>query len=249
MTLDSERGFASGTRTTAAGLEAWLSGAHAGSAEDTSAPVKAPEAVVPMEPLAEPGVIGPVNAAEALALGMATTPRKLTGPDGAELIIDPEHNAYHFESTLLKPLLAILQQPPKRWEPVYSEALNAARAADPAQPLERLHWFAGLVATPGILGRRLDRGERYKLTGWPETEREFPKHFRIAKAMLKEAATVDEIAAASGMPYEDVVDYMNASHAAGRLEAASAGRETAAAPTASRRGRIMATLNKPLFAR
>ncbi|TAN04280.1 MAG: hypothetical protein EPN36_09475 [Rhodanobacteraceae bacterium] len=259
MTLDSEQGLASSQRTTAAGLEAWLSGVHAEPAaleagvdadiappiEDASLPP-----VAPIVDQTEAGVVGPVNAAEAVAMGMATTARKLVGPDGAELVIDPERHAYHFESTSLKPLLAILQQSAKQWAPVYSEALNAARASHPAQPLERLLWFAGLVATPGILGRQLSRGERYKLTRWPETEREFPKHFRIAKEMVKEPATADQIVAASGMPYEEVVDYMNASHAAGRLAAASTEQATTdASQQASRGSRLMARLNKPLFAR
>lgn len=242
--------------TTAAGLEAWLSGVNAAPASEpvaeapTFEDVPAPVAdVSPMIEAAAPEAIGPVNLAEAIALGRATSARKLTGPDGAELIIDPENQAYHFESTSLKPLAAILQQPADHWAPVYSEAMNAARAANPAQPLERLRWFAGLVATPGILGRELNRTERYKLTRWPETEREFPKHFRIAKAMLKDPATADEIAAASGMPYEEVVDYMNASQAAGRLEAASAPQAAASGEDSPRRGRLMSRLNKPLFAR
>ncbi|MGH8183876.1 MAG: hypothetical protein ACREPH_09465 [Rhodanobacteraceae bacterium] len=257
MTLDSEQGLASSQRTTAVGLEAWLSGVHAEPAAlavvvdaDIAPPIE--DASLPVAPVAEqavPGVVGPVNAAEALALGMATTARKLVGPDGAELVIDPELHAYHFESTSLKPVLAILQQSAKQWTPVYSEALNAARATHPAQPLERLLWFAGLVATPGILGRQLSRSERYKLTRWPETEREFPKHFRIAKEMVKEPATADQIAAASGMPYEEVVDYMNASHAAGRLAAASAEQVSDASQSTSRGSRLMARLNKPLFAR
>ncbi len=257
MTLDSEQGFAPRARTTAAGLEAWLSGAHTEPAAAVVAShagnASTPE--VPVDSIADKPaheVVGPVNAAESLALGMATSARKLTGPDGAELVIDPERGAYHFESTSLKPLLAIMQQPAKQWEPVFSEGLVAARANHPAQPLERLLWFAGLVATPGILGRKLSRGERYKLAGWPETEREYPKHFRIAKALLKEPVTADEIAATSGMPYEEVVDYMNASHAAGRLEAASAAQaeDAGAQASASSRGsRLMARLNKPLFAR
>lgn len=246
MTLDSEHGAASSLRTTAAGLEAWLSGAPAEPAATLPAPVVV-DAAVPV-PEAEPE-IGPVNAAEAFALGLAISARKLTGPDGAELVIDPERHAYYFESTSLKPLQAILEQSAKQWAPMQAEALAAVRAAEPAQPLERLLWFAGLVATPGILGRRLSRSERYKLTGWPETEREFPKHFRIAKALLKAPATVDEVAAESGMPYEDVVDYVNASHAAGRLEAASAAQAAAIPDTPSRGARIMARLNKPLFAR
>lgn len=267
MTLDSEQIAASVPRTTAAGLEAWLSGVHAEAPEVEAVRLDdvqiedgmpelgdLPEPVEAAQPeIAEPVEVGPVNAAEALALALAqgtfSSARKLVGPDGAELVVDPEQNTYHFESTSLKPLLAILHQSAKQWTPVYSEALNAARAAHPAQPLERLLWYAGLVATPGILGRKLSRGERYKLTRWPETEREFPKHFRIAKAMLKEAATADEIVAVSGMPFEEVVDYMNASHAAGRLEAASAAQAAEPVRAPSRGSRLMSALNKPLFAR
>jgi hypothetical protein len=251
MTLDPMQESTSTPRTTAAGLEAWLSGVYAEPAPSTPAPESAPVATAPAPAVAATSVeeIGPVNLAEALALGRVSSARKLTGPDGAELVIDPENQAYHFESTSLKPLAAILQQPADRWEPVYSEALKAARRASPAQPLERLRWYAGLVATPGILGRELSRNERYKLTRWPETEREFPKHFRIAKELSKEPATADEIAAASGMSYEDVVDYMNASHAAGRLDAASAPPAAESSQAAPHKGRLMSRLNRPLFAR
>ncbi len=250
MTLDSEQAVATPTRTTAAGLEAWLSGAHN---ESDLVDVELPTAEIPeIEPAGEPEAVGPVNAAEALAWsleqGTFSSPRKLTGPDGAELVVDPENDAYHFESTSLKPLVALLEQPASAWTPIYSEAMKNARATHPAQPLERLRWYAGLIATPGILSRKLSREERYKLSRWPETEREYPKHFRIAKEMVKEAATVDAIAAGSGVPYEEVVDYVNASFAAGRLESASVAKvEEAAAP--ARRERLMARLNKPLFAR
>jgi hypothetical protein len=263
MTFDSEQVAANTPRTTAAGLEAWLSGAHADAPQVEAVQIEdgMPELVAMPEPLpeppqpevGEPAEIGPVNAAEALALALATgtfsSPRKLVGPDGAELVIDPEQNAYHFESTSLKPLAVLLEQPASAWTPIYSEALKAARLANPAQPLGRLRWYAGLVATPGILGRKLIRSERYKLSRWPETEREFPKHFRLAKEMVKDFATVDEIVAASGMSHEEVVDYFNACFADGRLEAPPKAQEADATPQGSRRERLMARLNKPLFAR
>lgn len=239
MTLELMQDATTVPHTTAAGLDAWLAG---GTSDQGPA-----NGAVLLDMTS--GEVGPVNAAEALALGKATSARKLTGPDGAELVIDPAGHAYHFESTELKPLLAILQQPASRWTPVGEEAMLAARAAHPAQPLERLLWFAGLVATPGILGRRLTRTGRYRLTGWPETEREFPKHFRIAKAMLKDAVTVDEIVAESATPYEEVIDYINASHAAGRLEAASPAAAKGGRASPSRASRFMARLNRPLFAR
>lgn len=251
MTLDTE---IAAPRTTAAGLEAWLSGAHAAPA---TAPIETVEAVATAEPapasIAEDTEIPPVNAAEALALaislGTFSSPRRLTGADGAQLIVDPENNAYHFESTALKPLAALLAQAATDWQPVYSEAVKAARATHPAQSMERLRWFAGLVATPGILSRKLSSSGAYRLARWPETEREFPKHFRIAKAMAKNAMGIDEIVAESGMPHEEVVDYINASFAASRLATAGTPNESAAETTSSRRDRLFARLNKPLFAR
>jgi len=254
MTFDSEQATAIAPRTTALGLEAWLSGAHADDSQIGDIQPKIAELPGPaVAETREPADVGPVNAAEALALALAegtlSSPRKLVGPDGAELLIDPEKNAYHFEATSLKPLAALLEQPASAWTPVYSEALKAARIANPAQPLGRLRWYAGLIATPGILGRKLSRSERYKLTRWPETEREYPKHFRLAKEMVKDYATVDEIVATLGMPYEEVVDYVNASFADGRLEALSNPEDGETAPRGSRRERLMARLNKPLFVR
>jgi len=251
MTLDSEQAIATPSRTTAAGLEAWLSGQHT---EPELLDVELPTVETPeVEPATEIEVVGPVNAAEALAWSLAqgtfSSARMLTGPDGAELVVDPETNAYHFESTSLKPLAALLEQPASAWTPIYSEALKLARATHPAQSLERLRWYAGLIATPGILNRKLSRDERYKLSRWPETEREYPKHFRLAKEMVKEATTVDAIAAASGVAYEEVVDYVNASFAAGRIEAASAAKTGEAPAPSSRRERLIARLNKPLFVR
>src|SRR3546814_850532 len=55
----------------------------------------------------------------------------------------------------------------------------------------------------------------YKLNKWPQPEREYPLHFRIATAMMKGPATLAEIAGASGMPVADVADFVNASLATG----------------------------------
>lgn len=251
MTFDMEQASTAPSRTTSAGLEAWLSGAHPDSPQ---LDIEPPVAEIPQaEPVAEPEVVGPVNAAEALAWSLAqgtfSSARKLVGPDGAELVVDPASNAYHFESTSLKPLAALLEQPASAWTPVYTEAVKAARAANPAQPLERLRWYAGLIATPGILNRKLSRSERYKLSRWPETEREYPKHFRIAKEMVKEATTVDAIMAASGVSYEEAVDYVNASFASGRLALVREPEPVEVDATPSRGKRLFAALNKPLFAR
>ncbi|HJP99838.1 MAG TPA: hypothetical protein VJ862_14870 [Rhodanobacteraceae bacterium] len=230
-------------QTTAAGLEAWLAGINTAPIQED---VGAFAGGLPLASGSEPqGAIGPVNAAEALALGRILTAHRVTGPDGAELVVDPDKDAYYFESNSLAPLDALLQQPAVEWSPVYSEAIRAIRtASDGPLPLARLRWYAGLIATPGILSRKLNRASRYKLVSWPETEREFPQHFRIAKEMVKDPITMDEVAAASSMPYEEVVDFFNACSASGRLEA---GPNAGAAPKLTRRQRLLAVLNKPLF--
>ncbi|HEX7324528.1 MAG TPA: hypothetical protein VF292_04125 [Rhodanobacteraceae bacterium] len=208
------------------------------------------DAVDPALPAAAAGADpAPSNAAAALARGVVAGACKLVGADGCELVIDPERGTYHFASTLLAPLTPLLQQPANAWQPVLETDVTAIRtAASPAQSLVRLRWYAGLIATPGVLDRRLATDAGFKLLRWSPTEREFPRHFRIARAMLGGFSRTAAIGAAVGVPEPEIIDYVNASYAAGNLamEAVSAG--TAAPAPPSRTARLMAALNKPLFA-
>jgi len=88
-----------------------------------------------------------------------------------------------------------------------------------AQPLSRLRWLGGLLAGGGQLLPGLDPDARFQLNKWPQTEREYPRHFRIATQMMKGPATVAEIAEGSGVPAADVSDFINASIATGFAEA------------------------------
>ncbi|MDQ2972056.1 MAG: hypothetical protein ABIY40_07890 [Rhodanobacteraceae bacterium] len=154
----------------------------------------------------------PVNVAEAILMHPPTTAMRV---EGTELVIDPPRDVYYADATL-KSLTEPLQRAPDALQPLDGAALETARQRKP-QPLARLRWFAGLTAAPGMLARGLRDDERYKLTRWPQTEREFPRQFRIATAMMKEAATPADLAAACGVPLADVIDYINASRAAGWL--------------------------------
>lgn len=87
-----------------------------------------------------------------------------------------------------------------------------AATLGPAQPLSRLQWLGGLLSGDAVDGR-------YLLKKWPQTEREYPKHFRIATAMMKGPASVAEIADASGVAQEDVAGFINAHLASGHAEA------------------------------
>jgi len=99
---------------------------------------------------------------------------------------------------------------------------DAEAAALPAHPYSRLRWLAHLVRGDGQFEAGLDPLSRYKLSRWPQSEREFPKHFRIATMMLKQLATPEEIAAQSGATLADVADFINAYHAIGYVEVEAA---------------------------
>ncbi|MCD9029393.1 hypothetical protein LDO26_14450 [Luteimonas sp. BDR2-5] len=101
------------------------------------------------------------------------------------------------------------------FEPV-DDATWAKETADAGvQPLSRLQWLGGLLAGDGSLAEGFDPDGRFVLGKWPQTEREYPRHFRIATAMMKGPATLAEIAAACGLPAEEVVRFVNANLATG----------------------------------
>jgi hypothetical protein len=88
----------------------------------------------------------------------------------------------------------------------------------PAQPGTRLKWLIHLIRNDGTLDPNLDPKAHYKLSRWPQSEREFPKHFRIATVMLKQASTLDEIATQGGATVADVANFINAYNALGYIE-------------------------------
>ena len=139
---------------------------------------------------------------------------------GPILLIDPITRQYHGPAPL-KPLAGYFEGvvTEQDFEPAEPATwTREATALGPAQPLARLQWFGGLLAGKGALLPGNDPHGRYKLSKWPQTEREFPKHFRIATAMMKGPATLDEVAAASGVPLPEVIDFVNASLVTGYAE-------------------------------
>ena len=74
----------------------------------------------------------------------------------------------------------------------------------------RLLWLCGLVVGKGNLLPGYPPGKKYVLTKWPQIEREFPKHFRIATVMMKGPALVKEIAEQAGVPESEAADFVNA---------------------------------------
>jgi len=179
----------------------------------------------------EPPTIAPAPAAPAppphertlvdwLAVGALPGRMRYRRNAGPILLIDPITRQYHGPAPL-KPLAGYFEGivAEQDFEPAEAATWNREAAAlGPAQPLARLQWFGGLLAGKGALLPGHDPHGRYKLSKWPQTEREFPKHFRIATAMMKGPATLDEVAAASGVPLAEVVDFVNASLVTGYAE-------------------------------
>jgi hypothetical protein len=145
---------------------------------------------------------------------------KFARAGGPDLFIDPVAREY-FGPAALKPIAGYFDEPVEEQDflPVDAGAWGSGVAAlGPGQPLTRLQWYGGLLAGGGSMLAGYDAMGRYKLSKWPQTEREYPKHFRIATAMMKGPATLDEVAAASGVPLSEVVDFVNASLATGYAE-------------------------------
>lgn len=178
------------------------------------APVS-PPATAPTKPL-PPQTLG-----KCLLDDTLSSPCLLRGTDGTVLQLDPERGGYTGPATL-KPLTALLDLPMNRAEVMSEEAVKLMREA-PALPLTRLLWFAALCATPGELATHLDPAARYRLTRWPQIEREFPRHFRIATSMMKGPASIGDIASMANAPESDVADFISAYSVAGYVSSADAG--------------------------
>ncbi len=153
------------------------------------------------------------------ALTASDGPVRLIHEGLPSIIIDPVRQRW-YAGVGLKALAGWSKLPLRRDKLVHLDADEFARATEilPALPYPRLVWFAHFARGEGNLDAGLPAGARYRLTRWPQVEREFPKHFRIATSMMRGTGTIDEIAAQSAAGTADVVDFVNAYHALGYIE-------------------------------
>ena len=154
-------------------------------------------------------------------------PGKLLGTSKLELegapplVIDPESDTY-IGGIALKPYIpycALDSVRVDQWQAVNPVALKQLTAElGGVQPLARLRWLHALMQGDGALAPGYGAGDKFQLTRWPKTEREFPRHFRIATAMMQGPATLTEIAAQSNTTRDEVTDFVNASLDSGFAE-------------------------------
>lgn len=144
--------------------------------------------------------------------GVLTQAVRVVRAGSEPLVLDPGSRMY-FGHSALKSVLPYCrgEMPPSELQPVSEVELANIHKAGGAQPMARLRWLFALVSGEGQLLPGYGSHERYSLTKWPQIEREFPKHFRIATAMMKGPATPAEIALQSSAPENEVIDFINAS--------------------------------------
>ncbi len=194
------------------------------------APPAAPMAAVPAalpEPApllapATPTVALPAlsRIAELLRPAALAGPVRLQLPDAPELVLDPATQTY-LGVAALKPLLPYCSASFTAADlaPVpASELAGLAARLGGSQPWSRLAWLCALTGGNGALAEGNGPNEKYRLLKWPQIEREFPKHFRIATVMMKGPADLLEISQASGATLAEVIDFVNASLATGVAE-------------------------------
>lgn len=189
-------------------------------AASAPAPAPAPAPAAPTTP-------APAAAPTARGIGLAVllVDNRLQGQvalshGGAEVLIDADAGQY-YAGTALKPLLPLFEghigESDARTLDAAAWQAAIADKGEP-QPLARLTWLGGLLAGQGEVVGGYGPAARFHMLKWPQTEREYPKHFRIATAMMKGPATLAEIAAASSVPEADVADFINANLATGFAE-------------------------------
>lgn len=147
-------------------------------------------------------------------------PAKLVTEGAPDLIVDPGSQSWYSSATGLRALAPHCARALTNadWQLLNAAEFAAAKGSTAAQPYSRLLWFYTLNRSQGELLPGLDRIARFKLARYPQSEREFAKHFRIGTFMMKDYASLEDIAEASGAALNDVIDYVNAYTAVGYVE-------------------------------
>ena len=155
--------------------------------------------------------------ADYLKPGALSGPVKVQLPGAPLLVLDPATSTY-LGGTSLKAFQPYGESPlrPDDLHPIEAGELGqlASKLGGP-QPWARLAWLCALVGNRGMVAPGVDPNAQFKLTKWPQTEREFPKHFRIATVMMKGPARLTEIAEQAGVTLGEVTDFVNANLATG----------------------------------
>ena len=146
-------------------------------------------------------------------------PVRLHSPGAPVLVLDPGTQTYA-GSASLKPLLPYVEAVVRenQLEAISHTEMEEVKAASGGpQPYMRLLWLCGLVVGKGNLLPGYTANKKFVLTKWPQIEREFPKHFRLATVMMKGPAFVKDIAEQAGVGEAEAIDFVNAGIVTGHI--------------------------------
>ena len=172
---------------------------------------------------------------------------RIQSKDAPDLVLDPGNRTYYADGNL-RALAAHCGRAVAHEELHEVSPIELARlqASGKGQPFTRLAWLSHVLGSNGHPAQGVDVNAKFKMARWPQIEREFPKHFRIATVMMKQPATLSAIAEQSGATLPDVIDFTNAYHAIGYIEIERPASSTeAAAPRDTGRGAILSRLKNP----
>lgn len=147
-------------------------------------------------------------------------PVKLAIEGAPLLVLDPKSQTYLGPATLkgFAPYCKRVIRP-EHWTAITSSEFDKLKAElGTAQPFMRLQWLCGLFVGDGHIADGFDQNLKFKLSKWPQIEREYPKHFRIATVMMKGPQLLTEIADGAGVPLAEVTDFVNANLFTGMAE-------------------------------
>lgn len=150
--------------------------------------------------------------ADYLQAGALPGPVKLVIDGAPLLVLDPKTQSYLGPATL-KSFVPYCKRVIRAedWTAITTGELDKLKAElGGAQPMMRLLWLCGLFAGDGHIADGYDQNLRFTLSKWPQIEREYPKHFRIATVMMKGPQLLTEIAEGAGVPLAEVTDFVNA---------------------------------------
>jgi hypothetical protein len=182
-------------------------------------------AAMPADPVRSTGqmpAMPPMPPADPM-LGYYLKPGVLMGPVKAQLpgapllVLDPATQTYAGGSSL-KVFLPYAEAILREGDFIHIDGVELAghvKQLGGSQPWIRLAWLAGLAGGKGMVMPGTSPNAKFKLAKWPQSEREFPKHFRIATVMMKGPASLTEIAEQSGASLAEVTDFVNANLATG----------------------------------
>jgi hypothetical protein len=154
-----------------------------------------------------------------LSPGVLGGPAKLQISGAPVLAFDPGTQTYAGSATL-KPLLPYVESVIREsaFTAIGQAEFDRIKASSGGpQSYMRLLWLCGLTVGNGQLLPGFSPTKKFVLTKWPQIEREYPKHFRLATVMMKGPALVREIAEASGVPESEAIDFINAGLVAGSV--------------------------------